>query len=99
MRDFHGYADTKATQSKIVKDVWKKGDLAFLSGDIMTMDEKGYLYFKDRRGDTFRWKGENVSTTEVEGVVFKAAKQTDCVVYGVQVSFHYSNGSKDIMYF
>lgn len=85
LRDFHGYADRKATQKKIVQDVWKKGDAAFKSGDILVMDEFGYLYFKDRTGDTFRWRGENVSSTEVEGVVSKVAGNKDAVVYGVEV--------------
>lgn len=48
-------------------------------------DEFGYIYFKDRTGDTFRWKGENVSTTEVEAVVSNLIHYKDCVVYGVQV--------------
>lgn len=85
VRDFHGYADQKATATKIVKDVFVKGDCAFLSGDILVMDEEGYLYFKDRTGDTFRWKGENVATGEVEGVVSKVTGHADVVVYGVEV--------------
>ncbi|XP_063871974.1 long-chain fatty acid transport protein 1-like [Scylla paramamosain] len=85
MRDFHGYADKKATQKKVIQDVWKKGDAAFKSGDILVMDELGYMYFKDRTGDTFRWRGENVSSTEVEGVVSKMAGNKDAVVYGVEV--------------
>lgn len=85
VRDFHGYADKKATQKKIVQDVLKKGDLAFKSGDILIMDELGYLYFKDRTGDTFRWRGENISSTEVEGIVSKLAGHKDAVVYGVKV--------------
>ena len=47
----------EATQKKIVRDVFKHGDKAFLSGDLMEMDELGFLYFRDRTGDTFRWKG------------------------------------------
>lgn len=49
-------------------------------------DELGYYYFKDRKGDTFRWKGENVATSEVEAVISKVAQLKDAVVYGVQVS-------------
>ncbi len=63
-----------------------RGDLYFRSGDLFVMDELGWLYFKDRCGDTFRWKGENVSTTEVEAVIAKAVGLTDVVVYGVEVS-------------
>lgn len=85
MRDFHGYADKKASQKKVIQDVWRKGDAAFKSGDILVMDEFGYLYFKDRTGDTFRWRGENVSSTEVEGVVSKVAGNKDAVVFGVEV--------------
>jgi len=49
------------------------------------MDDFGYFYFKDRTGDTFRWKGENVSTSEVEAVVSNACGLKDAVVYGVEV--------------
>lgn len=59
-----------------------------IAGDILTMDELGYLYFKDRTGDTFRWRGENVSSTEVEGLVSKLAGHKDAVVYGVEVSLN-----------
>ena len=58
------------------------------------MDQFGYFYFRDRTGDTFRWKGENVSTSEVEAVISNIVKLNDAVVYGVEVpgkSFHYSN--------
>lgn len=61
----------------------------FVPGDILISDELGYLYFKDRTGDTFRWRGENVSTTEVEAVISKVADQRDAVVYGVEVSPYY----------
>lgn len=84
-RAFDGYVDKEATEKKIVRNVYVHGDAAFLSGDLLEMDQYGYVYFKDRTGDTFRWKGENVSTTEVEGIVSKALKLVDCVVYGVEV--------------
>lgn len=85
VRDFHGYADETASKKKVVRDVFRKGDAAFLSGDILVMDEEGYLYFKDRTGDTYRWKGENVSTAEVESIVSGAVGNADVVVYGVEV--------------
>jgi len=85
VREFTGYSDRDATEKKILRNVWSKGDLCFRSGDILVSDELGYLYFKDRKGDTFRWKGENVSTMEVESVVSKAGGLVDCVVYGVEV--------------
>ncbi len=56
-----------------------------LTGDILVMDEYGYIYFRDRVGDTYRWRGENVSTTEVEGVLSGLLGHTDVAVYGVSV--------------
>lgn len=85
VRDFDGYADKAATRKKIVADVWRKGDMCFRSGDILVMDEFGWLYFKDRSGDTFRWKGENVSTTEVEATVSNMIDLKDAIVYGVEI--------------
>lgn len=84
-RAFLGYVDKAASSKKIVKDVFKKGDSAFLSGDLLVSDEYGNLYFKDRTGDTFRWKGENVSTSEVEAQVSNVAGYRDTVVYGVEI--------------
>ena len=91
IRDFHGYADQSSTQKKILHNVWKQGDMCFRSGDILTMDEFGWFYFKDRSGDTFRWHGENVSTTEVESIVSNMIDLKDVVVYGVEIPGTYKN--------
>ena len=82
---FDGYKDSEATAKKILKDVFKKGDSYFRTGDVARVDEDGYIYFCDRAGDTYRWKGENVSTTEVENTISSFIGQTDVVVYGVEV--------------
>lgn len=84
-RAFDGYLNKDATNKKIIRNVFSQGDQAFLSGDLLTMDEQGYLYFKDRTGDTFRWKGENVSTAEVESVISNILDQRDSVVFGVEI--------------
>lgn len=82
---FEGYSDPNATKKKVMADVFAPGDKFFLSGDVLRMDEDGFLYFCDRTGDTFRWKGENVSTTEVEAVMTNILQLRDVVVYGVEV--------------
>ncbi|KAK6616917.1 hypothetical protein RUM43_014887 [Polyplax serrata] len=74
---------------KVKRYMWdrpqaNKRDRALLPGDLLAMDELGSLYFKDRTGDTFKWKGENVSTTEVESIIFSAAGHRDVIVYGVE---------------
>ncbi|XP_076662847.1 fatty acid transport protein 1 isoform X2 [Andrena cerasifolii] len=84
-RAFLGYVDQKASEKKVVRDVFRKGDSAFISGDILLADEFGYLFFKDRTGDTFRWKGENVSTSEVEAIISNVVNYRDCIVYGVEI--------------
>jgi solute carrier family 27 fatty acid transporter 1/4 len=84
-RSFLGYVDKKASEKKVIRDVFKKGDSAFLSGDILIADERGNLFFVDRTGDTFRWKGENCSTSEIEAQVSNEAGYRDCVVYGVEI--------------
>ncbi|KAJ8672520.1 hypothetical protein QAD02_003779 [Eretmocerus hayati] len=83
--DFSGYVDKQASEKKIIHDVFKKGDRVFNSGDILVMDEYGYFYFKDRTGDTFRWRGENVATSEVEAVISNAIGLKDAVCYGIEV--------------
>jgi fatty-acyl-CoA synthase len=79
-----GYADKAASSSKVLKDVFKRGDAWFRTGDLMRQDHEGYFYFVDRVGDTFRWKGENVSTTEVAGHLSEAPGVLEANVYGVE---------------
>jgi len=80
---FEGYTDADATDKKILRDVFEPGDAWFRTGDLMRKDEKGFFYFVDRIGDTFRWKGENVATSEVSNALclFPSIKETN--VYGV----------------
>ncbi|XP_063387813.1 long-chain fatty acid transport protein 1 isoform X3 [Cydia fagiglandana] len=82
---FAGYADKTASDKKMVRNVKKEGDCYFNTGDILVMDHFGYFYFKDRTGDTFRWRGENVSTAEVEGVISTLVGLKDAIVYGVSI--------------
>ena len=82
---FDGYVDAKATAKKLLADVLKKGDAYFNSGDLLTLHEGGWLSFADRVGDTFRWKGENVSTNEVALVLDAAPGVLESNVYGVEV--------------
>jgi fatty-acyl-CoA synthase len=85
---FEGYARKEESEKKILRDVFKKGDAWFRTGDLMRKDKRGYFYFVDRIGDTFRWKGENVSTTEVAEAINKLPGISDTNVYGVHVPGH-----------
>jgi fatty-acyl-CoA synthase len=82
---FEGYSDADASARKILRDVFAKGDAWFRTGDLLRKDAAGYFYFVDRIGDTFRWKGENVSTSEVADVIGACAGVRDAVVYGVTI--------------
>ncbi|NXP61041.1 S27A2 synthetase, partial [Chloropsis cyanopogon] len=83
---FHGYAgDAQKTEKKILRDVLAKGDAYFNSGDLLMMDSENFIYFQDRVGDTFRWKGENVATTEVEATLGLVSFIQEVNVYGVAV--------------
>ncbi len=83
---FEGYASRADTEKKILRDAFEKGDVWFRTGDLMRKDEEGYFYFVDRIGDTFRWKGENVSTTEVEEAIGQFGGILETNVYGVPVT-------------
>jgi len=87
-RRFDGYTDAAASERKVLRDVFSQGDVWFRTGDLMRKDRTGFWYFLDRLGDTFRWKGENVSTTEVEKVVAACPGVAEAVVYGVAVPGH-----------
>ena len=82
---FDGYADKSATQKKILEHVFKQGDRYFDSGDLLVLHEDKWLSFADRVGDTFRWKGENVSTNEVAEILNGAPSVLETNVYGVQI--------------
>jgi fatty-acyl-CoA synthase len=82
---FEGYADAAENERKILRDVFEKGDIWFRTGDLMRRDEEGYFYFIDRIGDTYRWKGENVATSEVSEVLTVFPGVRDANVYGVAV--------------
>ena len=82
---FEGYTDAAATEKKILRDVFKPGDAWVRSGDLMRQDARGYFYFMDRIGDTFRWKGENVATTEVAAAAASAPGVKCANIYGVAV--------------
>ncbi|HEX4683955.1 MAG TPA: long-chain-acyl-CoA synthetase [Gemmatimonadaceae bacterium] len=82
---FDGYTDRAASDRKILRNVFAAGDTWFRSGDLLRRDAAGFFHFVDRVGDTFRWKGENVSTSEVENAVCSWPEVREAVVYGVEV--------------
>ncbi len=82
---FEGYTDAQESDRKILRNVFETGDAWFRTGDLMRADKAGNYFFVDRIGDTFRWKGENVSTLEVANVLSKIDGVKDAVVYGVSV--------------
>lgn len=86
---FVGYAGNKQqTEKKRLRDVMKKGDLFFNTGDLLRFDHENFVYFQDRVGDTFRWKGENVATSEVADILSMAHCILEANVYGVKVEGH-----------
>ena len=88
-RKFQGYYGNKAaTEKKILRDVYSKGDAWYRTGDLLSFDDEGKWFFSDRIGDTFRWKSENVSTSEVAEVVGLHPAIQEANVYGVQLPNH-----------
>lgn len=82
---FDGYTDKSASEKKLVRDAFKDGDVWFNTGDLMRAQGFGHAAFADRLGDTFRWKGENVATTEVEAGLSGDAQVEEATVFGVEV--------------
>ena len=82
---FEGYTDKAASARKVLHNVFSNGDAWYRSGDLMRKDQEGFFYFIDRIGETFRWKGENVSTTEVTETVAAFPGVLDAVVFGVSI--------------
>ena len=80
---FEGYTEQEASAKKVLRHVFASDDAWFRTGDLMRRDERGFFYFVDRIGDTFRWKGENVSTTEVAEALSAFPGVIEAVVYGV----------------
>jgi fatty-acyl-CoA synthase len=83
--EFEGYTKSADTEGKILRDVFEEGDAWYRTGDLMRMDRAGFFYFVDRVGDTFRWKGENVATSEVAAAIMEFPGIADASVYGVAV--------------
>ena len=82
---FEGYIDERSSARKVLRDVFRPGDAWFRTGDLVRKDARGFYYFVDRVGETFRWKGENVSCTEVAGTIAAFDTVREAVVYGVRV--------------
>jgi fatty-acyl-CoA synthase len=82
---FEGYTDKSETEKKILRHVFAQGDSWFRTGDLMKCDEAGFFHFVDRVGDTFRWKGENVATSEVNEAVADCVDVADAATYGVEI--------------
>ncbi|WP_223487616.1 long-chain-acyl-CoA synthetase [Pseudomonas sp. A-RE-19] len=85
-----GYTDPQKTAKVVLHDVFKKGDRYFNTGDLLRNIGFGHAQFVDRLGDTYRWKGENVSTTEVENILLQHPHIAEAVAYGVEI--HNTNG-------
>jgi fatty-acyl-CoA synthase len=85
LQPFDGYTDKSASEKKLVRNAFRKGDVYFNTGDVMSPQGMGHAAFVDRLGDTFRWKGENVATTQVERALSSDKAIEECTVFGVEI--------------
>jgi fatty-acyl-CoA synthase len=85
LQPFDGYTDKASTEKKLVRNAFREGDCWFNSGDVMSPQGMRHAAFVDRLGDTFRWKGENVATTQVEAALTSEGSVEDCTVFGVEI--------------
>ena len=85
LQPFDGYTDPKASEKKLVRNAFRDGDCWFNTGDVMSPQGMGHAAFVDRLGDTFRWKGENVATTQVERALAGDKSVEECTVFGVEI--------------
>ncbi len=83
--EFEGYTNPVESAKKVLRNVFKEGDSWFRTGDLMRVDDRGFYYFVDRIGDTFRWKGENVATSEVAAALMTCPGVLEADVYGVSI--------------
>ena len=85
LQPFDGYTDPSASEKKLVRNAFREGDCWFNTGDVMSPQGMGHAAFVDRLGDTFRWKGENVATTQVERALGSDKSVEECTVFGVEI--------------
>jgi fatty-acyl-CoA synthase len=85
LQPFDGYTDPSASEKKLVRNAFRDGDCWFNTGDVMSPQGMGHAAFVDRLGDTFRWKGENVATTQVERALAADKSVEECAVFGVEI--------------
>jgi fatty-acyl-CoA synthase len=85
LQPFDGYTDKESSEKKLVRNAFREGDCWFNSGDVMSPQGMGHAAFVDRLGDTFRWKGENVATTQVEAALASDGSVEESTVFGVEI--------------
>ncbi len=85
LQPFDGYTDPAASEKKLIRNAFRDGDCWFNTGDVMSPQGMGHAAFVDRLGDTFRWKGENVATTQVEAALACDESIEECNVFGVEI--------------